>query len=1149
MFNLSHLAKILFPLCLLFLLSACGSDEDDVYIDAKSTSSSSGKLSFEIVSSEPALVINNVIQEYEVSITAREIPGDDLLTIEFDTESEVLITSITWTFPPDVTTWLTPKVIKKFDEPREVRIRAVVQTYEGAFISYLTIKVFDPNQAAEEGGLSSEEEVVSTEQLSNLVVNSFAMDTELTPGGLETLSAIIQNVGDGDLKAEGYLRVGYYLSTDQTITVDDIFIGETSILVSDYFTQSDVEFGFESLSPQQNYQYDHQLLIPANIPAGSYYVAAFVDDLDVQGWLDFPRATDTVEYTFPSPYVVVDESDESDNIRVLGAYQVTVANSPCDDDSFEAGNGDDVSTDATVINVSDTQLHNFCFDNADWLKFDAVAGQVYKISAQVSGINSNTQLFLYDRDASTALLFNDDIGTHPSSEIVWEAQFSGTYFIKVRNVSSAGLDTDYRLSLNVSTISQKPNLVVSSFAIDDEVTPGKLETISAIIQNIGSSPLEGSCMLNVGYYLSTDSTITVDDIYIGDTSIIVGDAFSQGDIGFGFSSLSPMQNYQYVHQLAVKGNIPSGTYYAGAIVDYIDVYEWYVFPRAIDTFEYAFPVFCTVDESIETDNVRVISSPLVTVDNSVCVDDGFESDDSSVEATLISDGDMQSHNFCFDNSDWLKFDAVAGIIYKFTAQVAGIEADPQLILYDTDATSLLLFHDNIGNGATTDLASGSGASAEIVWEAQTSGTYFIKVRTASCDEDLDNNCDTSADGVGLNSEYRISFNTSENAAQMVNLVVDAFAINNEIIIDNDLLFLTDQDRTDQIVTLGVAGDTVTISATIQNIGGKLLSGDGRINVGYYLSTDKNVTVDDIFIGDTSIFVGDAFPNAEYRIDSLAALQSYQYNHQLSVKNNIPTGTYYAAAIVDYVDELDWYDFPRLNDLIEYLFPEHTVIEESNENDNTLLFNQTLIEIDDLVKYQVAVTNTTAVPNDVCIDDAFETDDNATDATLIVSGDVQLHNFCFDNADWIKFDAIKDHSYRITTANIASVQSVHRVVDVAQALIPADVVPKAAEADTQLILYDENAEAILLFHDNIGNRYVFDEDEQEWTGDAKTVDLDKGTPVNANSEIVWQAASTATYFIKVRTTTCDEDLDAHCSQSPDGVGLATEYTISFEDLSL
>jgi PKD repeat protein len=346
----------------------------------------------------------------------------------------------------------------------------------------------------------------------------------------------------------------------------------------------------------------------------------------------------------------------------------------------------------------------------------------------------------------------------------------------VNTTSALSGDFEFKIPL---TVLPNVNLIVSSFAIDTEVTPRGLETVSAIIQNVGTDTftVEGIdtaiAHIDVGYYLSTDDIITVDDIFIGDTSIFIGDFFTRSDIPFGVQSLAPGENYQYDHQLAVKGNVPAGTYFAGAIVDYIDEFHWYTFPRSTDTLEFTFPSHVVVPETNEEDNVRLLPAHQVTVTAPVCVDDPFEPDNSSATATLITVGDTQVHNFCFDNSDWLQFDAAQGNIYKITTFLLDVETDTQLILYDTDGSLILLFHDNMGNTEdvtrTVDLESDfpPDPASEIVWEAQVTGTYFIKVRTTACDEDKDPFCETkdpslapegfgSPDGVGLDTGYSIT---------------------------------------------------------------------------------------------------------------------------------------------------------------------------------------------------------------------------------------------------------------------------------------------------------------------------------------------------------------------------------------------------------
>ena len=166
----------------------------------------------------------------------------------------------------------------------------------------------------------------------------------------------------------------------------------------------------------------------------------------------------------------------------------------------------------------------------------------------------------------------------------------------------------------------------------------------------------------------------------------------------------------------------------------------------------------SVYKTDEEDNAKLLTVYQVSVAAAQCTDDQFENDDSSATATPITVGATQAHNFCYDNSDWLQFDAVQGGVYEITTSNLGSETDTQLILYDTDASSILLFHDNIGDSETVDLESDFplNPESEIVWEAPASGTYFIKVRTTACDEDEDPYCSSSPDGVGANTEYSIT---------------------------------------------------------------------------------------------------------------------------------------------------------------------------------------------------------------------------------------------------------------------------------------------------------------------------------------------------------------------------------------------------------
>ena len=202
------------------------------------------------------------------------------------------------------------------------------------------------------------------------------------------------------------------------------------------------------------------------------------------------------------------------------------------------------------------------------------------VTFDVDGKVALTEPAIWDFDDGTTF---ESVGTRSVSHTFLESR---TYNV---TASFGAIGSDHLIVVATPiTVSQNVNLIVSSFAIDTEVTPGGLETISAIIQNIGTDTFTGDNIqadvhIDVGYFLSTDDIVTVDDIYIGDTSILIGVVPAAGDLAFGFETLAPGENYQFDHQLAVKGNIPAGTYYAGAIVDYVDEFDWYTFPRSTDT--------------------------------------------------------------------------------------------------------------------------------------------------------------------------------------------------------------------------------------------------------------------------------------------------------------------------------------------------------------------------------------------------------------------------------------------------------------------------------------------------------------------------------------------------------------------------------------
>jgi len=99
--------------------------------------------------------------------------------------------------------------------------------------------------------------------------------------------------------------------------------------------------------------------------------------------------------------------------------------------------------------------------------------------------------------------------------------------------------------------------------------------------------------------------------------------------------------------------------------------------------------------------------------------DGFENDGGPANASLITVGSSQSHNFHLPgDSDWIKFNAQAGKTYCLTTSALGISADTYLYLYDVDGTTLI---------SSNDDSNGSLAS-QIEWTAPANGIYYVLVK-------------------------------------------------------------------------------------------------------------------------------------------------------------------------------------------------------------------------------------------------------------------------------------------------------------------------------------------------------------------------------------------------------------------------------------
>lgn len=109
-----------------------------------------------------------------------------------------------------------------------------------------------------------------------------------------------------------------------------------------------------------------------------------------------------------------------------------------------------------------------------------------------------------------------------------------------------------------------------------------------------------------------------------------------------------------------------------------------------------------------------------------CTLDAAEPDNSILEAEpLITDGRLQSHNFCLGadppsdlaDQDWVSFQAAAGATYLIRSSNLATNSDTVLQLYDRDGLSLLASNDD----------DGQGRGSSITFQAPALGAYFVQV--------------------------------------------------------------------------------------------------------------------------------------------------------------------------------------------------------------------------------------------------------------------------------------------------------------------------------------------------------------------------------------------------------------------------------------
>ncbi|MCF6324905.1 MAG: S8 family serine peptidase [Gammaproteobacteria bacterium] len=320
----------------------------------------------------------------------------------------------------------------------------------------------------------------------------------------------------GGFPANNPYHVGIYLSSDATITTDDIRIGAVFNLT---LTEG------RSVTARNSY------LIPANLASGTYYLGAIVDYNNL-----------------------LNESNEGNNVRVASttlqlsqAVDLLVSSVSIPDSAY-AGTPFDVTY--TVRNAG-----------------GAPARGGYRVGIYLAQKSSFRVTPADTRIGTTYFLSTlDGEGSRTStiSSLIPPGLAAGRYRLGVivdsdNQQSESNENNNRRMASLPLQVDVKPeaDLLISSVStLDSQVYTDDSIDITYTLRNVGNFPAKSFL---VGFYLSSDATITTEDALIGE------------DFNFVLTNKKLAEGDSYT-QTITSFPIPSlylgSDYYLGVIVDY-----------------------------------------------------------------------------------------------------------------------------------------------------------------------------------------------------------------------------------------------------------------------------------------------------------------------------------------------------------------------------------------------------------------------------------------------------------------------------------------------------------------------------------------------------------------------------------------------------
>jgi subtilase family serine protease len=678
-------------------------------------------------------------------------------------------------------------------------------------------------------------------------------------GASVPFTTTVRNIGTG---RSDLVSLGIYLSTDATITTNDLRVGGRQVSLGPGETSTEV-----TMVP----------LSPA-LPLGTYYLGAIADDAN----LDI-------------------EPNESNNALTGGQIQIvqgadlvmTSVQGP-----VRAGTGTAMFVTNTVqnagaIDVTSTFRVGFYLStNAAISSSNTFLGQRFVLGGLQAG-QSNTEV--------TGFFLSEGLGQR-------------TYFLSAiadyDTQISESIETNNALAAGLIEVSYGPDLVMTACSGPATAVSGGSLMVSDTAANIGAGILS---RFSVGFYLSSDPVITTNDLRIGGrvvTGTLAPGASSSGTTLLSIPAALPAGTYflgAVADDLAARGeaNEANNAILAGPITipfSEVDLELSALAGPAQASTNASFFVTNTV-RNIGKDGAASFTVSLYLTHGPVIATNDFvvasrtvpalAAGESSTEATLVTLGPQVNAGHYF-----LAALADSAVVVPETTKTnntlvgAAIDIDVDMDLVMTSVRGPIA----AGTGSAifvTNTVQNAGATD--VTLAFRVGFYLSSNATISLSNTfLGQRFVVGGLRAGQSNTEVTAFFLSEKLGQQVyflSAIADYDANITESVETNNALAAGPVEVSygpDLIMTAcsgpatAVTGGTLLVTNTVANVGIGLLS---QFSVGFYLSADPVIGTNDYRLGERTLNI-------------LVAGTASSATTILSIPPGLPAGTYYLGAIAD-----------------------------------------------------------------------------------------------------------------------------------------------------------------------------------------------------------------------------------------------------------